>query len=223
MHNKIRTVIFDCDGVMWKPVDNQIEILSNELEIGDTTVLQKEFIRMFEQFNIQFESRKVTINAVYNLIGREMPILKLYNKTPKDFMKKFWEIAIETSIVNQHIHILMDYLQQESYKIIVKTDWWEEWQIRKMKAFEILKYVETVYGCDKAYLKRNPLSAKGTIIPGRQDEYVIIGDNLTEDICFAQNSGIQSIWFNEGYKKTNNTKFKPTYEVDTLIKIMQIL
>lgn len=223
MHNKIRTVIWDCDGVMWEPVENQPEILADELKIANAQELDAEFCYMFEQINIQFANKKVTINGVYNLIGRTMPILELYNRTPEEFMRKFGEISISTAILNKDVLVVMEYLRQRSYKNIVVSDWWKKWQIRKMKAFGIFEYIEAVYGCDNAYLKANPRSAKGIVIPGKEDECIIVGDTLEADICFAQHSGIQSIWFNRDHKKTNNTKFKPTYEFGSLLEIMQIL
>ena len=50
----------------------------------------------------------------------------------------------------------------------------------------------------------------------------MIGNSLEHDIAFARNAGIRSIWFNPEYKN-NNTKFRPTIEISSLLHICRIL
>lgn len=51
---------------------------------------------------------------------------------------------------------------------------------------------------------------------------IVIGDSLTSDIKGANNAGIDSIWLNFGEHK-NNSDIKPTYEVNSLDEIVEIL
>lgn len=50
----------------------------------------------------------------------------------------------------------------------------------------------------------------------------MVGDSLEHDIAFAMNSKIRSIWFNPEYKN-NNTKYKPTVEISSLLEICRML
>lgn len=84
-------------------------------------------------------------------------------------------------------------------------------------------YIEELHCCDNSYLKCNPLSAEGIVKPGSEEQYVIIGDSLTSDVAFANNTGIKSIWFNRDGKYTNQTSYNPTFEVESLLDIMEIL
>jgi len=55
-----------------------------------------------------------------------------------------------------------------------------------------------------------------------KDNMLIIGDELEKDVLGGIQNGIDSCWFN--MKKTeNNTNFKPTYEINSLIELKNIL
>lgn len=47
---------------------------------------------------------------------------------------------------------------------------------------------------------------------------LIVGDELEKDVVGGNQNGIDSCWLN--MKKTkNNTKYKPTYEIEDLIEL----
>ena len=75
------------------------------------------------------------------------------------------------------------------------------------------------------YAKPNPMifieGLKGLELPSRK-EIVIVGDSLTSDIPGGINYGIDTIWYNPKRKK-NNSLYVPTYEIDTLEKLYDIL
>jgi Predicted hydrolase (HAD superfamily) len=50
----------------------------------------------------------------------------------------------------------------------------------------------------------------------------MIGDSLSSDISGAMNSKIDSVWFNQ-YSKTNQTNFKPTYQISELSELFDII
>ena len=55
-----------------------------------------------------------------------------------------------------------------------------------------------------------------------KDEMIIIGDELDKDVYGGIKNGIDSCWFNRN-KEDNNTDFKPTYEINSLIELKDIL
>ena len=51
---------------------------------------------------------------------------------------------------------------------------------------------------------------------------LMVGDSLTSDIQGGINSGIDTCWFNPTYKE-NHTSVKPTYEIDKLENLLEII
>ncbi|MCI2256785.1 YjjG family noncanonical pyrimidine nucleotidase, partial [Domibacillus sp. PGB-M46] len=51
---------------------------------------------------------------------------------------------------------------------------------------------------------------------------LIVGDSLTSDIQGGINYGIDTCWFNPKYKE-NNTSLKPTYEINKLEGLLEII
>ena len=97
-------------------------------------------------------------------------------------------------------------------------------QITKMKRYGVLDHIEEVHGCDTGYLKAHPSSTVRDIIkPGEEENCIMIGDSLKCDIAFAEREGISSIWFNRDGKHVNETSHNPTFEVNSLVEIMEIL
>ncbi|WP_252904119.1 HAD hydrolase-like protein [Secundilactobacillus silagei] len=51
---------------------------------------------------------------------------------------------------------------------------------------------------------------------------IVIGDSLTSDIKGAAGFGLDSVWFNPTHQP-NQTAIKPTYEIDQLEKLENIV
>ena len=56
----------------------------------------------------------------------------------------------------------------------------------------------------------------------RTEDMLIIGDELEKDVLGGIKNGIDTCWFNMN-KIANNTNFKPTYEINNLIELKNIL
>ena len=219
---KIRTVIWDCDNVIWFHKKEETQIMANALGITDVEEFSVEFFSMINCFNSHFANKRVTLRETYKIIERAMPILCFYGISSEKFMKVWNELKIIINQFNEDALVIMEDLYEKGIKNIIKTDWWRDTQIVLLKEYGILRYIEKLYSCDNAYLKCNPLSAKGIITQGKEAEYVIIGDSLFSDIAFAKHTGIKSIWLNRDGKQ-NGTQFKPTYEITSLLEVIDII
>lgn len=220
---KVRTVIWDCDGVMFFHKKEEQQILGKALGISEHEELRAEFFSMLDAFNNYFSSKKVMLSEYYKIIEEKMPILFFYNISPERFIEVYKEIKLLTVDFNDSVLSVMENLRQKGLKQIIKTDWWKEIQVGILKEYGVLKYIEKMYCCDGRYLKSNPLSAKEIIKPGSEQENIIIGDTLSSDIAFASHSGIKSIWFNKDGKQKNDTQYKPDFEVQSLLEVMDII
>ena len=131
-------------------------------------------------------------------------------------------MPIETSFLNEDALEAIKYFKKKGYKLIVLTDWLWDCQVPLLKKYGIMPYIDKIYTCDSQYLKKNPKSAARVIEAGCEQDYVIIGDSLKDDIAFANHAGIRSIWYNPECKK-NETRFKPTLETRSMLEVCQII
>lgn len=218
----VRTIIWDCDNVMWFHRKEEARILAKAIEIKDVDNFEEEFFIMLNMFNEEFECRKVTFHSILKIVEKSMPILEFNGISSEQFMKAWDKAKFEMNVLNEEIFQVMEYSKKRGLKNIIKTDWLREVQIDMLQEYGILKYIERIYSCDNSYLKCNPLSAREIIEIGEKAKCIIIGDSLQSDICFANYAGIKSIWLNKE-RKLNSTSFKPTYEITSLLEVMQIL
>lgn len=218
----VRTIIWDCDNVMWFHKEEEARILAKRLGIKDVENFEKEFLKMLIVLNEALANRKVTLKYIVKIVEKSMPILSFNGISLNQFMNVWNGSKFEMNTLNEEVFPVMEYLQNKGLKSIIKTDWLRDVQIGMLNEYGIIKYIERIYTCDNTYLKCNPLSAKEIIKSGREEQYVIIGDSLQSDICFANHAEIKSIWFNKN-KKINNTSFKPTYQITSLLEVMQIV
>lgn len=217
----ISTILWDCDFTIWKHREDELEkLIAKGVGIPYTEELKEQYYGFFAAFNNKFKDEKVTLKKVAKLIEERMPIIMKYGVTGAYFLDKW--IPLETSIVNEEAIKVLEYQREKGYKIIILTDWFMESQVKLLKTYGILQYVERIYACDNEYLKANPKSAKRIIKAGNESEYVIIGDSLNSDIAFAEHAKIRSIWYNP-LKKENTTQYIPTVEVASLLEIIEII
>ena len=220
---EIRTIIWDCDNVMWFHRPEEPLIIAKALKIENIKELEIEFFDMIKFFNTYFMYRKVRMSEMYKIVEEKMPILYFHGISPKKFMEIWQELKFEINEFNEDVLIVMEHIQEKGLKNVIKTDWWRKCQEEMLKQWGVLKYIEKLYCCDNKYLKCNPLSAQEIIKPGNESEFIIIGDSLTSDIAFAKHSGIKSIWFNRDGKQKNNSPYNPDFEVASLLEVMEII
>lgn len=219
---KVRIVIWDCDNVMWFHKPEESKMLATALGIAEVEELDAEFFRMIHTFDKYFADKRVTLKEYYKIIEEQMPILSFYNITTAHFLEIWEKMKVNTTEFNEDTLVIMKYLIEKTLKNIIKTDWWKKVQTEVLKEYGILQFIETLHCCDQSFLKSNPLSVDEIIKPGREEEYVIIGDSLSSDIAFANHAGIKSIWLNRDGKQ-NNTPYKPTFEITSLLEVKEII
>lgn len=70
----------------------------------------------------------------------------------------------------------------------------------------------------KAFFQR----VTADISPYQPTQTIVIGDSLTSDIKGAASFGLDSVWYNPAHQ-SNQTGIRPTYEIDQLEKLEQIV
>lgn len=125
---KVRTVIWDCDNLMWLHKKEETEIMAKELGISDTEEFSTQFFDMIECFNTHFTKTKVNKKEIYYIIECTMPILYFYGITPKQFMDRWRKLKFEINEFNPETLTVLEYLQEKGIKSIIKSDWLREVQ-----------------------------------------------------------------------------------------------
>ena len=218
---EIRTVIWDCDGVLWENAKN-LKIVAKDLEIKNGEEFSEQCYAFFNVFLDYFKNKKANMAETLQVMEKSMPILGIHSVSPMAFLRALNDAKLKTCQFNDDAIIVMQYLQSKGIKNIIKTDWWREAQEIVLYHYGVMEYIEELHCCDGAYLKTNPKSAVDLIKKGREDSYLIIGDSIKCDIAFAEHADIKSIWYNP-YNKENATQMKPTYEVTSLLEVMDII
>ena len=219
--NEVRIIIWDCDGVIWKN-EEDLQLVAGELKIENSKVFSKQCYEFFNAFLDYFKIKKANLKETLEIAGETMPILSKHSVSPMIFLEALDNAKLKTCSFNDDSIIVMKHLQSKGIKNIIKTDWWRKPQETVLNHYGVMDYVEELYCCDDAYLKTNPKSADELIKKGKEEKYLIIGDSIKCDIMFAQYAHIKSIWYNPDEVK-NTTQIKPTYEITSLLEVMDII
>ena len=215
-----RYIIWDLDGTLWTHKEHEVAIIANELGIPYTQKLDNHFFEMIERFNRTFSDKLVVRDKISILIEDTIPELFFHGITGEQFLNA-WQNA-DTNLLNEHARFVLREAAKKGYKNLILTDWLYDRQVKQLKDFDILKYIEKVYSCENNYMKSNPKSVSRVVKEKKKDAYIIIGDSLKSDIAFANNAGIDSIWYNPNHIQ-NNTEFTPTYETANLISALYLI
>lgn len=230
--NKIHTVIWDCDGVMWfyKEPHEEVRIIIEALQLPykmadfEAKEFEAEYFDMLDSFLTRFSGTKLTHKKFYYLVEQKMPILQLLGVTTVEFLKTWNKLQGELSVINPDTIPVLEYLQKKGIRNVIKSDWWRNVQLKKLSQYGLVDYFEELHTCETGYIKNHPKSTAEAIIKNQNEEnFIIIGDSLRCDIAFANRNSIKSIWFNRDGKKVNNTPYKPTFIVKSLSEVMNII
>lgn len=217
---KVRTIIWDCDNTIWMHRKDEINIIAKHFKISDIKELEIQYFEMLRQYDESFVEKKVTFEEFAYLIEEYLPIIKKYGYEPEEFLKEW--LTVETSFLNEDTLETIKYLNYIGFENIILTDLLRDKQIRLLEKYGVLPYIKHVYTCDNEYSKRNPKAKSRIIKSGKEDEYLMVGDSLKSDIAFANMAKIHSVWYNPNFKK-NDTQFKPTYEINSMLELCKIL
>ena len=221
----VRTIIWDLDETVWFYKENEPQVLCEKLNIDDVETFEKQYYEMWEDIFEHFQDTLVNYKRIKQYISKKMPILELYAVTSEDLIEARLEEKKRLATLNQEAVEMMKYFFEKGYKNISITDWFTKDQEHALESFNLLSYVQEVYGCDNSYLKCTNKRAEEVLkelVKEETNQFLMIGDSLSSDIFLANNLGIKSIWYNRK-EKVNTTDNIPTLEVKSLLELKEIL
>lgn len=216
---KKRVLVWDLDGTLWQHKKDQVEILAKDLNIPYTEELKNQFFYMTQMFRSLLLDKRITKDLTSSMISDTMPILQKYGVAGNQFLD-IWNKS-DCNYLTEDAKNILDITLSIGCKNIVLTDWWFERQFKQLLFFEILDYIEEIYAIDGQYQKACTKSFSRLYIKNPSD-YIMIGDSISSDIAYANNVGIDSIWYNKKGIK-NVSSIIPTHEVRDLMSILDYI
>jgi len=123
-------------------------------------------------------------------------------------------------------HELIEYLHGEGYRMHITSNGFHEVQYKKLAACGLRDFFDTIILSEDAGVnKPKPAFFDYALkVSGAQRQTTLmIGDNLQTDILGAMNAGIDAMLFNRWQVDVNENAQHPTFVVETLRNIMDIL
>ena len=123
-------------------------------------------------------------------------------------------------------HELMDYLKGQGYRMHMTSNGFHEVQYKKLAACGLTDYFDTIILSEDAGVnKPSPLYFDYAFKVSGADKTttLMIGDNLQTDIQGALNAGIDAMLFNRWGVDVKEAEKRPTFVVDRLLQIKELL
>jgi len=121
---------------------------------------------------------------------------------------------------------LMDDLKRKGYRMHMTSNGFHEVQYKKLAACGLTDYFDTIILSEDAGVnKPSPQYFDYALkVSGAEREHTLmIGDNLQTDIQGALNAGIDALLFNRWGVNPDGAAKRPTFVVDRLLEITQLL
>ncbi|MBE5805630.1 MAG: HAD family hydrolase [Clostridiales bacterium] len=191
----IKQLIFDLDNTLldWsntyysfcvKKICENYNLKDNYDEILDIVIkCVDSYESKYDYFTV--ENFVKELNLCGNIIFTNEMVEKLLN---------YFGCCIPDKIDSKIIETL-DYLKSK-YELVVLTNWFENYQIKRLEKTGLLKYFTNVYGTEKIKMKPNKEAFEAASGNYNLNECVMIGDNLKNDIMGALNVGMGAIFYN---------------------------
>ncbi|TXH21449.1 MAG: noncanonical pyrimidine nucleotidase, YjjG family [Chitinophagaceae bacterium] len=230
---KYKHIFFDLDHTIW---DFDANAKSTLLSLHNELHLKEKGVNDFDAFYTTYLMHNEKLWSRYRkgLIAQADLRIKRMRNTLLDFN------IIDEDLANEMNHLflkhlptrnlvfpdtfnLLDYLKDKNYHLHLITNGFEEVQHLKLKHSQLQPYFKEVITSEKSNsLKPNPEIFKFAMdaTNAKVEESIMIGDDIEADIMGAANMGIDQIWVNHTQKQT---EFIPTYIVDSLLPIKNIL
>jgi putative hydrolase of the HAD superfamily len=123
-------------------------------------------------------------------------------------------------------HELMDYLKSRGYRMHMTSNGFHEVQYKKLAACGLRDYFDTIILSEDAGVnKPSPLYFDFALnMSGAERQTTLmIGDNMQTDIQGALHAGIDALLFNRWGVDADEAEKRPTFVVDRLLQIKELL
>lgn len=234
---KYKDLFIDFDDTLYDTHGNAVIALKETFEAFHLERYfpdEQVFYNAYWEANIDLWTRysKGEITRPYLIVERfQRPLsmgkgLDVTEQLCLEMSDKFLDFCASKPGVIEGAHELMDYLKGKGYRMHMCSNGFHEVQYKKLAACGLRKYFDTIILSEDAGVnKPSPryfdyaLDRSGA----ERQNTLMIGDNLQSDILGALNAGIDAMLFNRWAINEQDITQKPTFIVERLQDIMNIL
>ena len=232
-----KAILLDFDDTLYDTHGNAqiaLEVMFREFGLD-------KFFNSFEDFSIPYWETNVELWSQYakGEITRDYLIMERFRRplslgknldvTPElclTISERFLDCCTEQTGVIDGAYHLLDYLKGKGYPLYMASNGFSEVQSRKLARVGMTDYFDGIILSEAAGVnKPSPLffeyALKQTGLEAK--DVIMIGDNYNTDIMGAMLSGIDQIYFNPEGKPLQASDSTPTYTVEALKEIEEIL
>lgn len=226
---KYELILFDADDTLFdfkKSEDFAIRKLVSTL---DSKFDDEFIINTYKDINtkiwIEFEEGKITSDELkiekFNRLIKQLKI----DSDAKKLCNMYVQFLGDGSFLYDESEDLLNYLSK-NYKIGIITNGLADVQHRRIRNSVVGHYFEDVVISDEIKIAK-PIPdifdyALFNLNHSNKKSVLMIGDSLNSDIKGGINAGIDTCWFNQ-HKKINSSNINPTYEINSLSQLKDIL
>lgn len=205
---------------------------------------QEAFYKVFNQYNLvdSLQVYKKSYKEISNLLWRELENgkMSLVELGSERFRRLFleYELDIDANLFNQdYLKFLgeQSYLVQGAEKVInglthkrlaIITNGFTDVQNSRINNSPLKDAFEHIIISESTSFQKPQIGIFGYAFDKLQitdkSNVLMVGDSLTSDIQGGINYGIDTCWFNPTHKE-NHTSVKPTFEIDQLESLLEII
>ncbi|MFH5837155.1 YjjG family noncanonical pyrimidine nucleotidase [Proteiniclasticum sp. C24MP] len=144
---------------------------------------------------------------------------------PEDFAGKYMKHLSHASFLYPDSEELLEKLDGK-YKMAIITNGLTDVQTRRIRKSSVSHYFEEIVISEEIQVsKPDPeifIYTLNKLGHEELDSVLMIGDSLSSDIRGGSAFGVDTLWYNP-WKKENTSEIKPTYEVASLMEILDHL
>ncbi len=222
-------VLFDADDTLFDFKRSARHSLTKTLEDYQISATEIHF-QVYETINhevwLAFERQEITAVQLRKLrFERFLDTIGEY-RDPLEMNRYYLDLLSKTKFMLDGAVELVEDLQRKSYRIGLITNGLQEVQRSRLAHAKMEKYFEIVVVSDEIGVSKPHTGffehAFKEMGQPSKSEVIIVGDSLNSDIQGGINFGVDTCWFNP-HGATNLTDHKPTYQIEKLEALHEIL
>ncbi len=228
---KYKHLLFDLDNTIWDFDHNSKESLN---EVYDNRNLGRKF-KDFEMFNKIYQKHNSNLWEQYrnNEISKfTLGLNRFYftldevNVHDSEFSNKLNAEYLagsttKTLLIKDAFKTIANLSKKYSLHIITNGFFEVQFlKIRNSKIERFFTHIITSEECNSLKPNKEIFQYSLERIEATKEECILIGDNYDHDIIGAKNAGIDQVFFNRD--GIENLEHKPTYEIKSLIELLDI-
>ncbi|MFK9092713.1 YjjG family noncanonical pyrimidine nucleotidase [Bacillus salipaludis] len=225
---KYRTLLFDVDDTLLDFAAAEkaaLRLLFEEHSMTFTTEMESHYKKINHGLWKSFEEGKMDRDEVVNT--RFSLLFKEYGqKVDGVLLEKSYRSYLEEGhqLVSGAFELIKDLQQQ--YDLYIVTNGVSKTQDKRLRASGLHPIFKGIFVSEDTGFQK-PMKEFFDYVFGRiphfsAEQTLIIGDSLSSDIKGGQLAGLDTCWFNPN-KVPNDTKIVPTYEIQKLDELYQII